>query len=219
MKDVGFAMVLRDGTGKQVDIVGNLDGENSTRDEPNWKLFNCVTNAGNRLSIIRQFEEGKPLEGTRRTSWFRATDIRHKFSTYYGHAGDIGNPGYKKGGPLPVQLSSFKAERTDAGCVITWQTESELDNAGFNVLRSETKNGTFKKVNPKLIIGAGTTSERNTYQYIDTGTKPRNHYYYRLEEVSFAGVHQTLTTQRLKRNISPLGQQLTTLGALKKPNP
>ena len=216
IKEVGFAIVLRDDTGKQVDVIGNLDGENGTRDEPKWKLFNCVTNGGNRLSIIRQFEEGKPLGGTQRSSWFRATDIRQKIPTYYGHPNDVGNPGYKKGGPLPVQLSSFKAERTEAGCVITWQTESELENAGFNVFRSETKNGTFTKVNPRMIPGAGTTSERNTYQYIDKGTKPRNHYYYRLEEVSFGGVHQTLTTQRLRRNISPIGQQLTTLGALKK---
>ena len=216
LTEAGFAMVLRDNTGNQVDIVGNLDGEKSTRDDPKWKLPNCITQNGNRCSIIRQFEEGQPLTGTYKSSWFRATEIRRQITTYWGLPRDIGNPGYKKGGPLPVQLSSFKAERTDAGCVITWQTESELENAGFNVLRSETKNGTFTKVNPKLISGAGTTSERSTYQYIDKGTKPRNHYYYRLEEVSFAGVHQTLTTQRLKRNISPIGQQLTTLGAIKK---
>ena len=212
----GFAITLRDEQGDVVDVAGNLDGDNSTREEPKWKLFDCVTRNGNRLSIIRQFEEGKPLTGTQRSSWFRATDIGQKSPTYYGHSGDIGNPGYKKGGPLPVQLSSFKAERTDEGCVITWDTESSLENAGFNVLRSETKNGPFTKVNPRLIPGAGTTSERSTYTFIDKGTKPRNHYYYQLEEVSFAGVQQPLTTQRLKRNISPIGQQLTMLGALKQ---
>ena len=212
----GFAITLRDEQGDVVDVAGNLDGDNSTREEPKWKLFDCVTRNGNRLSIIRQFEEGKPLTGTQRSSWFRATDIGQKSPTYYGHSGDIGNPGYKKGGPLPVQLSSFKAERTDEGCVITWDTESSLENAGFNVLRSETKNGPFTKVNPRLIPGTGTTSERSTYTFIDKGTKPRNHYYYQLEEVSFAGVQQPLTTQRLKRNISPIGQQLTMLGALKQ---
>ena len=214
----GFAVVLRDAQGNQVDIVGNLDGDNGTRDEPKWKLPNCITQTGNRISIIRQYEEGAPLTGTHKSSWFRAVDIRRRIITYWGHLRDVGNPGYKKGGPLPVQLSSFKAERTDAGCVITWETESELENAGFNIFRSDTKNGTFTIVNPKLIPGAGTTSERTTYEYVDTSTKPRNHYYYRLEEVSFAGVRQTLTTQRLRRNISPVGQQLTTFGAMKKDN-
>lgn len=212
----GFAVVLRDAQGNHVDIVGNLDGENGTRDEPKWKLPNCITQSGNRISLIRQYEEGAPLTGTHKSSWFRAVDIRRHIVTYWGHPRDVGNPGYKKGGPLPVQLSSFKAERTEAGCVITWQTESELENAGFNIFRAETKNGRFVAVNSKLIPGAGTTSERHTYQFTDTGTKPRNHYYYRLEEVSFTGVRQTLTTQRLRRNISPIGQQLTTLGAMKK---
>ena len=215
----GFAIVLRDELGEAVDIAGNLDGENGTRDEPNWKLFDCVTRNGNRLSIIRQFEEGKPLTGTQRSSWFRATDIGQKSPTYYGHSGDVGNPGYRKGGPLPVQLSSFKAELTDTGCVITWDTASELENAGFNVLRSETKKGTFKVVNPSLIQGAGTTADRNTYQYTDTSAQQGKDYYYRLEEISFAGVRQTLTTQRSRGNVSPAGRFLTTLGALKKQTP
>ena len=47
----------------------------------------------------------------------------------------------ESGDPLPVSLSHFRAELTDAGVIIKWTTESELDNAGFNILRSETKNG------------------------------------------------------------------------------
>ena len=212
----GIAVVLSDDRGNQIDIVGNLDGQSGTNDKPSWKLLNGLTQHGNRTSIIRQYEDGAPLTGTKRSSWFRASTIKRTIKTYYGHPKDAGNPGWKKGTALPVQLSSFKAERTDAGAVITWHTESELENAGFNILRSETKNGTFTVVNPKLIPGAGTTAERNTYQYTDTGTKPGNHYYYQLEEVSFNGIRQTLTTQRLQRNVSPVGQLLTTFGAIKK---
>lgn len=212
----GFAVVLSDDRGNQIDIVGNLDGQSGTNDEPTWKLLNGLTQNENRTSIIRQYEDGTPLTGTKRSSWFRASTIKRTVQTYWGHPKDAGNPGWKKGTALPVQLSSFKAERTDAGAVITWHTESELENAGFNVLRSETKNGTFTVINPKLIPGAGTTADRNTYQYIDTATKPGQHYYYQLEDVSFTGIRQTLTTQRLRRNISPVGQRLTTFGAIKK---
>ena len=212
----GIAVVLSDDRGNQIDIVGNLDGQSGTNDEPSWKLLNGVTQHGNRTSIIRQYENGAPLTGTKRSSWFRASTIKRTIQMYWGHPKDAGNPGWKKGTALPVQLSSFKAERTDAGAVITWHTESELENAGFNILRSETKNGTFTVINTKLIPGAGTTAERSTYQYIDTGTKPGQHYYYQLEDVSFTGIHQTLTTQRLRRNISPVGQFLTTFGDIKK---
>ena len=35
--------------------------------------------------------------------------------------------------PLPVSLSSFRAEQTKTGVVLKWATESELDNAGFYI--------------------------------------------------------------------------------------
>ena len=214
--DYGYAIVLRDAAGTQIDIVGNLDGNGNTRDAPMWKLPNCMTTNGHRSSIIRQYEEGAPLTGTHKSSWFRATEIRRQMITYYGHPKDIGNPGWKKGGPLPVQLSSFRAERTEQGALIQWTTESELENAGFNVLRSETKTGTFTVVTPRMLQGAGTTSERSTYQYVDTTAKANVAYYYRLEEVSFSGVQQPVATRRLRGHVSAANRYLTTLGNLKK---
>ncbi|MYB01881.1 hypothetical protein F4X90_19710, partial [Candidatus Poribacteria bacterium] len=80
---------------------------------------------------------------------------------------------------LPVTLSHFRADHTDTGAVLNWATESELNNAGFHILRSETKDGQFKVVNPTIIQGAGTTSERNTYTWTDTTAKPNTVYYYR----------------------------------------
>ena len=51
-------------------------------------------------------------------------------------------PAIAAGGPLPVHLSSFRPERTETGVVIVkWSTESELSNAGFTLLRSETRGG------------------------------------------------------------------------------
>ena len=211
----GFAVVLRNNNGDQVDIVGNLDGQSSTRDEPSWKLPNCLTREGVRTSIIRQYEDGMPLAGNRKSSWFRATSIRRTIVTYWGHPKDIGNPGWKKGGALPVQLSSFSANRTEQGALIKWTTESELENAGFNVLRSDTKTGDFKVLNPRMLQGAGTTSERHTYQYVDTTAKAGTAYYYRLEEVSFAGVSQPVGTCRLRGHVSAANRYLTTLGDLK----
>ena len=114
--------------------------------------------------------------------------------------------------PVPVTLSHFRAERTDVGVILKWTTESELDNAGFYILRSETKNGTFKAVNPTLIQGAGTTSERHTYTWTDTTTKPNTVYYYRIEDVSHTGVREQLATVRMRGLVSASGK-LTTLWA------
>ena len=216
LNDLGYAIVLRDESGTQIDVAGNLDGESTTIDAPSWKLPNCITPAGYRTSIIRQYEGGTPLTGTHKSSWFRATEMRRQIITYYGHPKDLGNPGWKKGGPLPVQLSSFRAERTEQGALIQWTTESELENAGFNVLRSETKTGTFTGVTPRMLQGAGTTSERSRYQYVDTTAKENVAYYYRLEEVSFSGVQQPVATRRLRGHVSAANRYLTTFGNIKK---
>ena len=119
------------------------------------------------------------------------------------------------GEPLPVTLSHFRAELTDSGVVLNWTTESEVDNAGFYIYRSETKGGEFKVVNPTLIQGAGTTGERNTYTWTDKTTKPNVAYYYRIEDVSQAGVHKQLATVRMRGLISASGKLTTRWADLK----
>ena len=176
------------------------------KDDPTWIWPSGKTEDGTRSSLIRYYEDRVPLEGTLAVSWQRAAEVQLPVRPYWGHRTDIGTPGYRRGGPLPVTLSHFRAERTEAGNVaIQWVTESALDNAGFNLLRSQTKQGPFRIVNPTLIQGAGTTSERHTYAWTDEATKPNVVYYYRLEEVSYAGDKQTLATVRLRGHISPTG--------------
>ena len=122
----------------------------------------------------------------------------------------------KEGGdPLPVSLSRFRAELTDDGVILKWTTESELNNAGFNILRSETKDSEFKVVNPQLIQGAGTTSERQTYTWTDTTAKPNVVYYYRIEDISHAGVREQLATVRMRGYVSAAGKLTTRWGDLK----
>ena len=107
------------------------------------------------------------LKGTEKWHWLVSADDprlnRIKGLTYYGHVDDEGSPGHIRGGALPVSLSSFRPALEDGAVVIRWVTQSELDNAGFNILRSDSRNGEFKQVNPDLIQGAGTTGEKSSY--------------------------------------------------------
>ena len=96
-------------------------------------------------------------DGIMESSW-NQSDIAGAGLSYYGHRNDISTPGFRLGGPLPVSLSSFRPvrDKTTGEVVIKWVTESELNNAGFNILRSDSmKKGAFKVVNLKGII-AGT---------------------------------------------------------------
>ena len=217
LSQAGVCLKLRNKAGILIDEVGNLDGNANTDDAPAWHLPKRMTQEGARTSMIRRHDDGTPRLGTQETGWISAinTELATGTTTYYGHPGDIGAPGVKSGGALPVTLSQFRAERTDAGVLVKWTTESELDNAGFNILRSEKKRGKFNRVNPRLIQGAGTTSERHTYTWTDTTAKPNVVYYYRIEDISHAGVRQQLATVRMRGLVSAGGKLTMKWGDLK----
>lgn len=219
----GFHIQLVDGRGNVSDEVGNLDGRTRTADEPAWVLPNGWTEDDDRTSIIRRYRRGTERDGTRQEGWIRAVDTdftylsRKRIDTWYGSRSDYGSPGIRAGHALPVELSHFRPERTESGAiVIQWMTQSEVDNAGFNILRSQTKTGTFKVVNAQLIPGAGTTAESTTYTWTDATAKPNVVYYYQIEDVSHAGDRQTLATVRLRGFISAKGKLATQWGVLKK---
>ena len=189
---------------------------------------------GHRTSLIRVYYKGEPglrkngravapssneIPGLMRNGWIQASKVNFRNVpgiTYYGNQNDFGTPGYRGGGPLPVQLSKFRPERLDSGeVVVRWITESELNNAGFNILRTETRDGAFQQVNTELIKGHGTTSERNSYTWTDKTAKPNVVYYYQIQDVSLDGQVQTLRISRLKGNISAEGKVTTTWGSLK----
>ena len=228
----GFHIKLVDGSDNLIDEVGNLDGRIRTADEPAWKLPNGWTADGNRSSIIRRhreyrngryFNKGIAHDGTKRDAWVLAAntafvDYSKDTETWYGSPNDYGTPGIRAGGhPLPVQLSHFRPDLTETGAVvIRWSTQSEIDNAGFNILRSQTRTGEFTRINAQLIPGGGTTAERADYTWTDTTAKPNLVYYYQIEDVSLDGERQTLATVRLRGFLSATGKLTTQWGHLKR---
>ena len=107
-----------------------------------------------------------------------------------------------------VELSGFRParEKLTGVVLIKWITESEVNNAGFNIKRSQTKNGEFEVINPDIIPSAGTANERQSYTYTDTTAKPNVVYYYQIECISLDGTRQTLATTHLRGTIgSPRG--------------
>jgi len=88
---------------------------------------------------------------------------------------------------LPVELSAFTAYATKDQIKLQWRTESETDNAGFWIYRSSQRNGEFKRLNPVLIRGAGTTAMVQTYTFTDNDVEDGISYFYYLEDVAFDG--------------------------------
>jgi len=88
---------------------------------------------------------------------------------------------------LPVVLSALGAIWHPNGAKIFWEAESQQGNLGWNIYRSETKDGKFVKINGELIKGAGTTSNPMKYSFIDKDAEKGKIYYYYLEDISFNG--------------------------------
>ena len=218
LSSIGFYLKLSDPRKVEVDEAGNIDGRRNTNDEPAWALPGGDDD-GVRSSMVRDLE-GSANDGTVRDAWrdasMVASDAIKADELYYGDDEDVGTPGYTPGGVLPVQLSSFYSKRNDAGAVIiTWSTESELDNAGFNILRSLSRAGEFTRINAQLIPGAGTTGEKNTYTWTDTSARPNVVYYYQIEDVSLDGEQRTLRTTRLRGHVGAAGKATIIWGELK----
>ena len=193
------------------DAVGNLD--------EGWEL---PTADGARSSLIRREADalGTATLGTMANGWVLASDtaLVSGPATWYGSDEDAGTPGYDAGGPLPVELSHFRPARNKetGAAVITWSTQSELNNAGFFIKRSQQRDGQFKIINAAMIQGAGTISEKQFYTYTDTTAQPNVVYYYQIEDVSLDGNRQTLTNgTRLKGHIGAAGKLTTLWGDLK----
>ena len=210
-----------------VDEVGNIEHSIYSPEDPValWEMPQSE-DGSQRSSLIRRYKYkggDEPIKGTSKGAWVLADSVITRFSDklssepkWYGHYKDIGTPGYVIEGRLPVELSHFSPKLIDDTIVISWTTESEVNNAGFNILRGTSENGKFVKINPILIQGNGTTSERNEYQWKDTTAHPNTTYYYRIEDVSFDGDIQTLKQSHLKGFVSPQSKMITTWGSLKR---
>ena len=86
-----------------------------------------------------------------------------------------------------INLSEFKAIPKNTAVMLKWVTESEVDNAGFNLYRAEKENGNYVKINGSLIAAKGSSTQGAAYEFIDTNVQNRKTYYYKLEDIDLSG--------------------------------
>jgi hypothetical protein len=102
---------------------------------------------------------------------------------------------------LPVGLSAFSARAEGRSIILSWITESETDNLGFILERSDDGNSWTTTASYKTIDalrGKGNTSSRTEYSFEDGTAEPGNKYFYRLSDVSTGGdvtAHASLSIQ------------------------
>jgi len=88
---------------------------------------------------------------------------------------------------LAVDFLSFDAAAKSEGVVLRWETASEIDNEGFNLLRSSDSSGVLEVINAQLVPAEGGPGFGAVYEYVDSAVKAKTIYYYVLEDVDTSG--------------------------------
>jgi hypothetical protein len=91
--------------------------------------------------------------------------------------------------PERNNLSYLDAEPGPALVEISWATESDIGNLGFNIYQAQSLEGSRQKINAKLIPPQSTVTLSNGsgYSFIDTATQPGLTYFYWIELVYTGG--------------------------------
>lgn len=87
--------------------------------------------------------------------------------------------------PLPIELSVFNGQLTGNDVVLSWSTESEINNGGFEIERSFDGNN-FERI--AFLYGAGESDQKLWYSYMDYNVKNEAlgaTVYYRLKQINY----------------------------------
>lgn len=144
---------------------------------------------------------GGELLGAPATADFTATGFYLEGST-----NSFSEFGTLEGSPaLPVKLTMFRAETQHTVVKLSWTTAQELDNKGFEILRS-TDGKNFVKIG--WINGHGTTNAPKQYAFTDASPAAGKNFY-RLRQVdvdgnsAFSDIAAAGTGKILKLTLSP----------------
>jgi hypothetical protein len=99
---------------------------------------------------------------------------------------------------LPVQATDFLATGNMNSVTLSWRTQSEVENAGFDVLREDPGANYFKLIAGYAadndLRGLVTSSTGRTYNYTDDRVTSGSTYQYKIQSVSTSGIVKDLST-------------------------
>lgn len=108
---------------------------------------------------------------------------------------------------LPVELNSFTARKSDGGILLSWSTESETHNYGFEVEFSQItlKDTTLKNFQKLAFVnGYGNSNVPRQYSYLFQGVKYGN-YAFRLKQIDIDGTYKYGSTIKVNAGEIPNG--------------
>jgi|GEM_PF-4964437 len=181
-------------SGKNTKLVGWIDFNGDGQFSSNEKVVNKVFNSHNKNQVWTSNEITIPDDVSTYTgdytySRFRldqTSDVQATGSGSIGEVEDYGLVVDEPYNPVAIELASLSAVPTDEGVTITWYVESETNHLGYNVYKSDTRDGEYHKINRELVSSELTgTSLEKTYSFHDSQAQPGS--YYKVEDISKDG--------------------------------
>lgn len=170
-------------TSNKVDKTWHISEETPTGSSvtitPFWNLSNELTSFSRALCEVKHFntvwvsENGSAWSGPTNGLYSVTSDPVTSFSPF-----GVGSPLL-----LPIELIDFSATIENRNVILSWKTETELNNDHFEILRSF-DGFNFEKI--KEIKGAGNSIQAIKYSCIDKNT-PIGIIYYKLHQNDFNG--------------------------------
>jgi Secretion system C-terminal sorting domain len=98
--------------------------------------------------------------------------------------------------PLPVELLNFSVTTPgDSVILISFSTASEVNVAGFNILRAEAEQGDYRIIANYLqhstLLSFGNSSVGGDYSWKDKSAVPGKEYWYKLQNIDIDGSSET----------------------------
>ncbi|MCX7833510.1 MAG: hypothetical protein N2490_04800 [Ignavibacteria bacterium] len=196
MDDLGNVSITRKTGPSAVIIVGQYSSIAS-----HWKVESDYPPTNGRtitykwLSVL---DNGKNFSAINKAQTWYSTDDGNSWVAY-GDEIDVSNSNPRimnvttthfsywvasdKEGPLPVVLNSFNSEVKGRNVKLTWITENETNNSGFEIERKSNEDS-WTKVG--YMPGKGTTNKNNYYIFEDKNLNT-GRYKYRLKQIDIYG--------------------------------
>jgi len=89
------------------------------------------------------------------------------------------------GGAIPVELTTFEARKNNDKVFLTWITATEVNNDRFEIYRRLAESNTWELLG--TVKGNGSTTEYNSYEFLDNNISKLGTYYYQLKQVDYDG--------------------------------
>lgn len=108
----------------------------------------------------------------------------------YVFVGTFGNGVFRNDQPIPVELTQFLAYFNSGKVTLKWQTATEINNKGFEILRA-VKDSEVESQWESIgfVDGKGNSSEINDYSFNDENISA-NGYWYKIKQVDYNGTYK-----------------------------